>query len=107
MWSSILALVIFLSVFFLVADVRAQQLRRKSIKIPDETISSVFSRSMAELVGVAGGIYLSLTMLISFLKINIPEMIVILGIEVEPLAFVSIILALCQPFILEIYERIY
>lgn len=106
MWISILSLVIFLGVLLLVVDVRAQQLRRRAMDIPDNTVSSFFSRGLAELVGIAGGIYLSLVMLVSFLDVQIPDKIEMLGISFEPLALVSVIIALIQPFFLEIYEKI-
>jgi len=55
-------------------------------------------------VGVAGGIYLSLVMLTSFLKITLPQSILLLGVEVDPLATISLLLAILQPWINKVLE---
>lgn len=61
--------------------------------------SSPLSTAIAQLVGTAGGIYLSLELLFSFLKIPEdwwkPSTFM-----VEPLALISLILAIVQPFVI-------
>ena len=57
------------------------------------------SLAIQDLIGTAGGIYLAITLLISFLKIVIPDKIIIFAIEVEPIALISILLAVFQPVI--------
>jgi hypothetical protein len=57
------------------------------------------------LVGTAGGIYLSLELLFSFLKI--PENLWSDSIFiVEPLAVISLLLAILQPFVLSVWIRL-
>ncbi|MCL6559084.1 MAG: hypothetical protein K6U74_09835 [Firmicutes bacterium] len=63
-----------------------------------ETVSSPLSQAMANLIGVAGGIYLSLVVLTTFLELEVPERVQVGQLSVEPLATVSFALALLQPF---------
>lgn len=70
-----------------------------------DTKSSMLSTAIAQLVGTAGGIYLSLELLFSFLKIpenwwNTTTFIV------EPLAVISLILAIVQPFAIGAWIKI-
>jgi protein-S-isoprenylcysteine O-methyltransferase Ste14 len=63
--------------------------------------SSPFASALAQLVGTAGGIYLSLELLFSFLKIpetwwSNSEFIV------EPLAVISLAIAIFQPFCVKV-----
>ena len=65
---------------------------------------STLSTGLAQLVGTAGGIYLGLELLFSFLKI--PENW--WGdstFAVEPLALISLILAIIQPFLIRAWLR--
>jgi hypothetical protein len=67
--------------------------------------SSPFSIAIAQLVGTAGGIYLSLELLFSFLKIpedwwNPSTFIV------EPLALISLVLAIAQPYAIRAWLKI-
>lgn len=68
-------------------------------KVEVEPVSSPLSLAIQDLIGTAGGIYLAITLLISFLKIVIPDKIIIFAIEVEPIALISILLAVFQPVI--------
>lgn len=101
-----LLLVFFLVAAFLAVLLRSSQLRRRTYQVPEQIIPGVFSKSLAELAGVAGGIYLSLVMLVSFLQIELPQTVIILGVGMDPLATVSILLAILEPLVMEIYERI-
>jgi len=61
--------------------------------------------ALSQLVGTAGGIYLSLELLFSFLKI--PEDWWSDSIFfVEPLAVISLILAILQPFVVSAWIKI-
>ena len=67
--------------------------------------SNQLATALSQLVGTAGGIYLSLELLFSFLKI--PEdwwsdSIFL----VEPLAVISLFLAILQPFVLNAWIRL-
>lgn len=72
----------------------------------NRVIGSPLSLAIQELVAISGGIYLSLIMLVSFLKLNIPETIIILNFSLDPLAFLSISLAIIQPLFLAIIHGI-
>jgi hypothetical protein len=70
-----------------------------------EPKESLLSKALTQLVGTAGGIYLSFELLFSFLKIpenwwNKTEFIV------EPLALVSLVLAIIQPFVIQVWFKI-
>ena len=69
-----------------------------------QSASSPLAAALSQLVGTAGGIYLSLELLFSFLRI--PEDI--LGNSlffVEPLALCSLLLAVIQPFALRFWTK--
>lgn len=70
--------------------------------LPTDPIDSPVSRALTETLGLAGGIYLALVMATSFLQVEVPEKIAVFSLEMEPLAFTSILLAVVQPFVSEI-----
>lgn len=57
------------------------------------------SRAITELVAVAGGIYVSLTLLVSLLKLSLPAKAVLVGISFDPLALAALVVALLQPVV--------
>ncbi|MDR3289283.1 MAG: hypothetical protein LBT22_07635 [Peptococcaceae bacterium] len=65
----------------------------RSAKLSD----SPLSRALAQLVGTAGGIYLSLELLFSFLKLP-EEWRSDTPLMMEPLALISLVLAILQPY---------
>jgi len=71
-------------------------------EIPEHTKPSLLSEALQELIATAGGIYLSLVLLISFLQIEIADKWVFFDVSMDPLAMVSIILAIIQPFVLHV-----
>jgi hypothetical protein len=70
-----------------------------------QTTDSPVSRALAHLVGTAGGIYLSLELLFSFLKLP-QEWWNRSSFAVEPLALISLIVAIIQPFGLRLWFRL-
>ncbi|MGI6552964.1 MAG: hypothetical protein ACOX37_08085 [Bacillota bacterium] len=68
-------------------------------------IKTLFSEALAQLVGVAGGIYLSLIMLVSFLDLDLPEKVTIAGISMQPLALAALLLAILQPLLMTLYDK--
>jgi len=68
--------------------------------------ASPLSLAMQELVALAGSIYLSLIMLVSFLKLNIPETIIFFEFSIDPLALLSLSLAIIQPLFLSLFNAI-
>ncbi len=79
--------------------------RERSWETLAEGRSSPFSQAVLNLVGFAGGIYLSLVMLLDFMKFQIPDRIQFGSMEIEPLAAFSITLAIIQPFLINIFKR--
>ncbi|MDD4600949.1 hypothetical protein SDC9_06174 [bioreactor metagenome] len=65
---------------------------------------SPLSLAIHELIAVAGGLYLSLIMLVSFLKIDIPGKIFVYRVEIDPLACTAIVLALFQPLLAKLFK---
>ena len=86
--------------------VRLRRMVRVSARQVDGVASPV-SRAIQTTVGYAGGIYMTLVMLASFLQVEVPEKVIISnGFRVEPLAFIAVILALIQPFFLIIWDKV-
>lgn len=67
---------------------------------------SPLSLAIQDLVAIAGSIYLSLVMLVSFLKLTIPNTMTIFDISIDPLAFLAIGLAIIQPLFLNLWKGI-
>ncbi|MTI82840.1 MAG: hypothetical protein FH756_02855 [Firmicutes bacterium] len=84
--------------------VRLINYRDKDWDAIGESKSSPLSSALTNLVGMAGGIYLSMVLLLTFLEANIPESISLGSVSLEPLATVSIILAIVQPFVLNVVK---
>lgn len=75
------------------------QKRNMMDQVPDGIINTFLSEALAQLVGVAGGVYLSLIMLVSFLELELPSKISLAGITMQPLAFIALGLAILQPIV--------
>ena len=108
LWSSLIVIVLTgsLAILSLRERVRLRRhyLRSKNWDAMGESKISVLSQSIASLVGTAGGIYLSVAVLFSFLEIELPTKVSLLGMGFEPLAAVSLALAVIQPFVLRILQ---
>lgn len=66
---------------------------------------SPFSNAIQDLVATAGGVYLSMIMIVSFLKIEVPERITIGILSFDPLAMTSIAVAVIQPVFSKIFDN--
>lgn len=104
MWGSITVLSLLLLLFYGALKVKVRAYR---ISGNGENVPSPASRALAELVGIAGGIYLSLVMMVSFLKLAVPETISFGGWSLDPLALIAILVALIQPLVLAWWPRGY
>ena len=72
-----------------------------------ETVASPASIALGELVAIAGGIYLSLVLLTSFLKLSLPEKVCIYdNLLIDPLALAAISIAFLQPLFLNLLRRL-
>jgi hypothetical protein len=69
------------------------------------TNPTYFSEGLVNLVGTAGGIYIAIVSLITFLEIELPARIAFFGIRIEPMAGISLVIAIFQPYIMSIYHR--
>ncbi|MDN5346701.1 MAG: hypothetical protein PWP65_265 [Clostridia bacterium] len=75
------------------------QIWRENGEFPVEPKPSPASQALAELAAIAGGIYVSLVLLTAFLKIPVPEKVIIAGMELDPLALIAVIIAIIQPYL--------
>jgi hypothetical protein len=67
--------------------------------LPVESVASPFSKALMELLSTAGGIYLSLLLLVQFLSVDIPALVNIFGLEIDPIALAAVLIASLQPFL--------
>ncbi|EGO62122.1 hypothetical protein [Acetonema longum] len=71
---------------------------RHNFELNEHTVrQSPLSMALQELVGTAGGVYLSIIMLISFLKIDLPQTLELFEVSFDPLALFAILSAVVQP----------
>ena len=68
-------------------------------------VDSPMTEAIAQLLGIAGGIYLSLVMALSFLGIEQPQAVAVGTMAMDPLAMVSVILACLQPIVLSVLRK--
>lgn len=78
--------------------------RAQSHELPEHSRPSPVSEAVQELVTIAGGIYLSLVLLVSFLQIEVADTWLIYGTKIDPLAFIALILAIAQPVAIRLYQ---
>lgn len=78
---------------------------KTTFELPAEAKESLFSIALAELVATAGGIYVSLLLLFSFLDLAMPGHISVVGIQMDTLASISLIIALLQPIFWGIFKK--
>lgn len=96
------AAIIFLLLFYLAVRAKAGNNQYRS---EQAIVDSPMAEALTQLIGIAGGIYLSLIMGASFLGIEAPEKVIVLGAAIDPLAAASIGLALVQPILLCILRK--
>jgi len=104
-WKIILALILLALIVWAVRT-KVFLKRRRSEKQIEGAVDSPASLAMGEIVAVAGGIYLSLVMVASFLRMDLPEKISIANMAVDPIALSAVVLALLQPIAMSIYYRL-
>jgi hypothetical protein len=75
---------------------------RRTVEAPDSK-ASVLSIAVRDLVATAGGVYLSLVMLVSFLKMDIPEKVPLFECGFDPLALMALTLSIIQPLAIRIF----
>jgi len=108
MWIKPFSVILLAAFFFIISSVKALKNKNRKIlkQTPEEIIPGTISQGLTYLVGVAGGIYISLIALTSFLKIVFPKSILLFGVSVDPLAVISFLLAVLQPWVINCYYSI-
>jgi len=100
-------LIILLFSLFVIWSVRSKiYLNQKRRKDLPEVISNPVSQALTQILGTAGGIYLSLVMLASFLGLEVPEKVLFGQWSIDPLAFFSLSITLLQPVIMRVLQKI-
>jgi len=101
-------LLVLLSVLLSLRErMRLRALRDKPFDLAGSSRPTPLSEALAGLVGTAGGIYLSLVLLTTFLEVQIPARVHLGGVQMEPLAAFSIALAVVQPFVLRLWRTLH
>ncbi len=78
--------------------------RSQTHQLPEHVRPSPLSQALQEMVATAGGIYLSLVLLASFLQISLDEKWLILGTKMDPLAVMALVLTILQPLFKRLYN---
>lgn len=81
------------------------RLRRDSVA-GVETKSSPVAAAIQELVATAGGVYLAIVALTSFLRLDMPDKVSLMAVAVDPLAVTAIVLAIVQPLFSRLFLKI-
>jgi len=81
--------------------------RKRNLEKLENAVPSPASVAIAELVAIAGGVYLSLVLLTSFLEMSVPEKVRVLNMTMDPLALTAIMIALFQPFLILAYYKLF
>ncbi|MCL1851994.1 MAG: hypothetical protein FWF88_03055 [Peptococcaceae bacterium] len=68
------------------------------------TLPSPLSQAVARLVGTAGGIYLSLELLFSFLGLRHETWQAYMPLAIDPMAAFSLVIAIIQPYGVKVWE---
>lgn len=104
---SLLLFILFLILISLSVRKRVNNRRYRSNPFEkiSEPRSSYLSDGLLNLIGTAGGIYLALITTLNFLQLNYPNKIMFFGLTVEPIAGVSFLIAIIQPYVLSIIGR--
>ena len=78
--------------------VRHRLARDKDWSVIGESRASPLTLALTNLIGVAGGIYLTLVVLVTFLELQLPARVQVGSLTIEPLAAVSFGFSIVQPY---------
>ena len=101
----LLLVVIVILIVFAVREKTRQRKATSVSSIPEEIKPSPVSQALTELVAIAGGIYISLLVITTFLDLELPATVEIFSVEIDTIAGIALALALIQPFILRISKK--
>ena len=102
----LLVFIVVLIVFAVMEKVKQKIKAMPFHDMPEEAKASPVSQALTELVAIAGGIYVALLLLTTFLGLDLPGKIRIISVEFDTIAGTALFLALVQPFILKILKFI-
>lgn len=103
MKSSVIVFLI-IAVFLSVMQRARDKKRAEMHDLPEHVKKSPVSEALQELIATAGGIYLSLVLLVSFLQIDLPNDWFIKDVGMDPLAFISIVISVIQPLVTRLFH---
>lgn len=103
MGTKILLIIILLGGVALAVRAKMSNNRWRSEQVA--VVDSPMTEAIGQILGIAGGIYLSLVMVLSFLGVEDPQEVMISGLSLDPLAILSVMLACAQPLLLRILRR--
>lgn len=86
------------------ALLKKQQVSLKEVR--KDTNLRLFADALVELISSAGGIYISLIMLGTFLNIDVPKEIAVWGVSLDPMALVALVAAVVQPIVVKLFVRL-
>lgn len=98
-------LLLILILFSVRKRVSYMQYRSNPFEKLSEAKDSYFSKGLLNLIGTAGGIYLAIITTLNFLQVTYPNKIIFYGLSIEPIAGLSFIIAIIQPFVLSFMGR--
>ncbi|BBB93126.1 MAG TPA: hypothetical protein PKA28_01170 [Methylomusa anaerophila] len=104
-WGALLA-VCLLSVWSIWLRICRSRVNSGGLPSGIEPKPTPLSTAVQDLVATAGGIYISLVMIVSFLKLNIPNIIGLGEFSFDPLAVTAISLAIVQPLVARVIDNI-
>lgn len=102
---TMLIVLIFLVMLYGAVAMKLNLRKTRGNDMTEKAVTSPASKALGELVGIAGGIYLSLILICTFLKLTVPTSIKVASMEMDPLAAVAVIVAVSQPFFLHVLAK--
>lgn len=94
----ILLLALAIGLVVLSAWLRVGNIRKRQ-RVSLDTQDTFLSKEIKNIVANAGGIYISLTLAASFLKLDISQQFALLGIQFDVVAALALVLAILQPLV--------
>lgn len=89
-----------------VFSLRERRKKRQWRSAAPASLPSSLSHALAQLVGTAGGIYLSLELLCSFLGLRHEDWQGLTPLTIDPLAALSLFIAIIQPYVVKVWGLI-
>lgn len=103
----VVAAVVVVAVGALSAREKARQRDREiaSLRGSPPARQTPLSQGIVDIVAVAGGIYLALVMVASFVGMAVPEKVGLFGAQIDPIAALAVALAIVEPFLSRLFEK--